>query len=67
MAEVATTAKNSNAKTPRMILVYHCVGNFSSSRMDIGDLRHWAGAKRRLNPHSNLRGHRSMLFLPAIS
>jgi hypothetical protein len=47
IAEVATTAKNSNAKTAINIFVYHCDGNRNSSRMDMRDLRRWAGALRR--------------------
>jgi hypothetical protein len=44
MAEVATTAKKANATSAINIFVYHCVGNRNSSKMDIRDLRHWAGA-----------------------
>src|ERR1700686_1474096 len=47
IAEVATTPKNSNAKTAMNSFVYHWVGKRNSSRMDIRDLRHWVDAQRR--------------------
>jgi hypothetical protein len=44
IADVATTAKNSNAATAIIIFVYQSDGKRNSSRIDIHDLRHWAGA-----------------------
>src|ERR1700720_4909661 len=44
IADVATTAKNSNAKMAINIFVYQRVGNRNSSTMDMRDLRRWAGA-----------------------
>src|SRR6201998_4538646 len=49
IADVATTAKNSNAKMAINIFVYQRVGNWNSSRMDMRDLRHWAGAQLRIH------------------
>jgi len=49
IADVATTAKNSNAKMAINIFVYQREGNRNSSRMDMRDLRHWAGAQRRIH------------------
>src|SRR5258708_27320072 len=46
IADVATTAKKSNAKMAINIFEYQRVGNWNSSRMDLRDLHHLAGAPR---------------------